>query len=303
MLAILTGLAGWILPAAICGADTNYLNGVRDFSDLVRRVEMESRDGIRRNKDGAVEFVALDVANDDSLILISREPSVRALTCIWPRCTDRGMSALEQMTNLTSLVIVRTNALPTVSKLTQLRTLNLMCTRMKPADLPCLIKLTNLEVLDVWGTWEMGTNCISAMTNFTHLRKLIIGGGGDRRADSITYFRTNGYESATNWDGWRNPEAGEFTALTNLTSLEELRISSFTNFGDQQLRLLNSLPKLKSLELKETRVSKNWSNIVSHFPALTNAVAWLPVDTEENTIEAHKWVRNSVVKQTEPNGK
>lgn len=297
------GAAGLILPAAMCGANTNYLDGVRDFPDLVQRVEKESRNGIRRNKDGAVEYIAVDAANDDSLVLICCEPSVRELRCIYPRCTDRGMSALEQMTNLTSLVIVRTNTLPTVSKLTQLHKLDLMCTTMKPADLPCLIKLTNLEDLDTWYAWEMGTNSISAMTNFPHLKRLIIRGGGDRRDEIIANCRTNGYESGTNWDAWRNPGPGEFTAWTNLTSLEELHIRAFADFGDEQLRLLGCLPKLKSLELMRTRVSKNWSNIVSHFPALTNAVAWLPDDTDESTFKPHKWVRNSAGRQAETNSK
>jgi hypothetical protein len=101
---LLFGVAGWILAAARCGAATNYLDGVKDFPDLVQRIEENnSPQSIRRNKDGAVEYINLGFARDENLVLISQEPSIREVSFIGTRAAEKGFAALQQMTNLNSL--------------------------------------------------------------------------------------------------------------------------------------------------------------------------------------------------------
>ena len=149
--------------------------------------------------------------------------------------------------------------------------------------------MTNLEDLGLHGAWEMGANTISAMTNLTHLKRLVVGGGGEQPARAIAEICKDGYENATDYIGWRKLETSELTALTNLASLEELQLFSFSDFGDEQLRKLGACTNLKSLLLNETRVSDNWTNIVSQFPALTNAEVMRFHDGEGR--EDQKWVR------------
>lgn len=284
-----TVISLWTNQSHLIVTTTNSLDGVHNFPELVQRVEKRCSTCVKRDKDGAVESIGEMEMTDDEIGLISLGPSVRELNCIWPKFSEQGMNILGQMTNLISLVIVRTNALPTVSKLTQLRRLHFSCSRFKPADLPYLIMLTNLEDLEIRGAWEMGAHSISAMTNFPRLKKLTIGGGGEYCTETIADFRTNGYEIGTNWDGWRKPETSELMALTNLTSLEELQIVNFVDFGDEQLRKLASCPNLKSLVLTETKVSDNWTNIASQFPALTNAEASRFINGEGR--KEQKWTR------------
>jgi hypothetical protein len=274
VLAILFGMVGMFCLAGALPADGRITEAeqAKDFSELAQRLEGRWPDTIRRDKDGAVVYIDPVGATDDEMVLISREPSVRELTFYGPQVTDKGIATLGRMTNLTSLKIARRDIMQTVCQLSRLQRLNLWCTRMKPSDLPYLIKMTNLEDLDVRGVWEMGTNSISAMTNLTHLKRLVLGGGGgESPARWIAEFRTNEHGNGTNWDGWDYPKTNEFKALTNLTALEELQIFYFTNFGDEQLRELARCTSLKSLILHDTQVSDNWSNIVSQFPSLTNA--------------------------------
>lgn len=256
-------------------ARTNVVQKAKDFGDLMQAIESRCTNCVTRDKDGAVLRILAGFVNDDQLVQISREPSIRELSFVGPpkEVTERGMTALEHMTNLLSLQIARNNFMPRVSKMSQLRRLNTWCSRLKPPDLAYLIKMTNLEDLVIRGDWEMGSNAVSAMTNLTRLKRLVLGGGGDEGscAHWISEFQREGHENGTNWDGWHYPKTDEFKALTNLTSLEELQIWSFTMFGDEQLRDLRQLPNLKSLKLYDTQVSDNWSNIVRQFPSLTNA--------------------------------
>ena len=272
-------------------AATNPSDGTENFKTWAEIIESGNTNNIRRDEDGNVVYIAGELVNEDTLPVISRQPTIRKLIGMQWDISAKGMAFLEQMTNLTALTIIHSNGLQSASKLTQLRELHLSCSRLKVADLPCLMKLTNLEDLSIRGVWEMGAGGMSSLTNLTHLKKLIIGGGGDPNsyAERIAGFRTDGYQSATNWDGWRKPETSEIMALTNLPSLEELQIYYIYDFGDEYLRKLSAFPHLKSLLLNETRVSDNWTNIVSQFPALTNAEVMRFHDGEGR--EDQKWVR------------
>lgn len=273
---IALGAAAGILTAANGRARTNYLDGVKDFDELVQRVEDRNQESIKRNKDGAVEFIALGFASDHTLELVSGEQSIREINFIGTQATEPGFAALQKMTNLSSLSVCggnrRGNSVELASRLSQLRRYNTVQTILKPSDLSYLLRMTNLEELKLPGAWFIGATAISSLTNLPHLKKLMLGGMGDARAEEeITYLRTNSYYAGTNWAAWRKLETSELTTLTNLVSLEELEIYRFSDFGDEQLQRFVAFPNLKSLILEDTRVSGDWRRIVSQFPALTNA--------------------------------
>ena len=68
------------------------------------------------------------------------------------------------------------------------------------------------------------------------------------------------------------PPTREYPVLTNLLRLEELTILGASNFGDKELKLLESLPNLRRLTLGGTGVSDSWPAAVRQFPSLVNAV-------------------------------
>jgi hypothetical protein len=151
------------------------------------------------------------------------------------------------------------------------------------------MQMTNLEELKIWSGSTFGSDAISSLTNLPHLKKLLFGGWGDH-FEQIKEVRVNGGQSRTVYDAERDPRLKRILALTNLTSLEELEIYRFDDFGDEQLRKLASCPNLKSLKLNETGVSDNWTNILSQFPALTNAEAAKFIDGEG--LRKQKWHRD-----------
>jgi hypothetical protein len=260
---------GWLLVAAKCHAETNSVGETPDFYNFVARAERNRAASIRRDKDGAVVYIGFGELSDDDLLLISEQPSVRELVFYAPKVTDRGVAALQCMTNLISLTIARSNAIPVASELGELQHLNLWCSKLKPSDLPYLMKMTNLVELNARGAYDLGPGGIIAMTNLTHLKKLVLGGGWNSDTRQLV----------------------ELTALSNLTSLEELDLYGFLTFGDEQLRQLASFPNLKTLELDGVNVSDNWSNIVSQFPVLTNAVVSVSDDPQTRPIKKPMWTR------------
>ena len=269
------GAAGWLLPATRGDTTTNYLDGARDFPELVKRVKAESPDNIQRDKNGAVVYVSAGWVNDDNLALISREASIRELSFGGSRLTDGGIAAVGQMTNLTSLTCLsvgRRNALPPISKLTGLRQLKFVCSAFKPADLPYLTQMTNLEELMLTQGWTLGTNGLAAMTNLTHLKKLTFYAGAyEQRMVEVLHLQGPDVEA---WrDARPNPFLGEVASLTNLTSLEELNLG-VSDFGNEQLEQLRQLPQLKRLTVfvfSGSQLGKNSLQILDKFPKLEKA--------------------------------
>lgn len=68
------------------------------------------------------------------------------------------------------------------------------------------------------------------------------------------------------------PPASEYSGLTNLHNLVELRVGHCTNFGDRELSLLTNLPALKSLILYADGFSSEGTNVLVTMAGLTNAV-------------------------------
>ncbi len=272
---VLLSAAGWFSTPRLFGAETNYLDGARDFSDLVQRLEAESSDRIQRDKNGAVVSISAGWVNDDNMALICREASIRELTVGGLRLTDGGFAAVGQMTNLTSLTclsVSRRNAMPTIAKLPQLRQLHFVCSSLKPADLPFLVQMTNLEELRLVSAWTLGTNGLAAMTNLTRLKKLSFYAGAYNEG-IVAALHLEGPDIEAWRDAQPNPFLAEVASLTNLTSLEELDLG-VNDFGIEQLRPLAYAPQLKRLTVwnySGTRLGKDSPEILDGFPKLESA--------------------------------
>jgi len=268
------------------GADTNYLDGARDFKELAERMSERNPDSIRRDKDGKVVYIGPGPVSDDNLSLIIREPSIRELCLIGWRVTDKGLAALQQMTNLVSLKLASRNSVQIVCRLTQLRQLDMWCNALRPADLRYLIQMTNLEELEIPAGPMMGSNALTALRKLPHLKRLVFGDREYIRDGPVKELRTENNAVRTIGDDQQADISKQLQSLTNLVFLEELELQDFEVFGDDELRRLGKLPRLKSLTLYDTPVSENWTNIVRQFPALTNAVARSFEERKEQ-----RWVR------------
>ena len=268
------GVAGWFSAARSCGAETNYLDGVRDFDELVQRIEKRCPACVRRDKDGAVVDISAIGVTDDALAIISREPSVRELTFTRMNVTDKGIAALRQMTNLVSLRVAARNVVQVASNLSQLRRLDFWCSGFTPAELPGLIQMTNLEELRLGRGWTLGTNALAAMTNLMHLKKLNFH-AGMYNEELAKWLGLKGPDLAVWRNGKLNPFLNQVASLTNLASLEELDLE-IQDFGDEQLKQLAGAPSLKRLTLAlwNDRLSKDWRRVLEEFPVLENAEVW-----------------------------
>src|SRR5580704_11142885 len=61
---------------------TNVVEQAKDFSELVQAIESHCTNCVARDKDGAVVRIWAGFVNDDKLILISHEPSIRELSFV-----------------------------------------------------------------------------------------------------------------------------------------------------------------------------------------------------------------------------
>jgi hypothetical protein len=62
----------------------------------------------------------------------------------------------------------------------------------------------------------------------------------------------------------------EYSSLTNMQQLQELRIVEAPHFGDKEALYLPKIPNLKRLTLAETSVSDSWLQVARASKTLTN---------------------------------
>jgi hypothetical protein len=225
--------------------------------DLIEQIKHQNTNAVVYNNDGSV--VSLNFFGDyhfqsgKNLKLISGLSSVKEITLRGYFLTEDGVSALQRMTNLATLRVCGKNRTNddfwAICRLNQLQGLDLIFMPFRPADLPYLARMTNLEELKLSSVQLLGSNVLPALTNLVRLKKLRLGGGDSE-----------------------NKIFAQINCLTNLKNLEELSIYGFPDFGNDQLRELRHLPKLKRLSLSGKKIGEDWPDIVRHFPALTNAI-------------------------------
>jgi len=122
------------------------------------------------------------------------------------------------------------------------------------------------------GRWTReGIACLRNLTNLVSLRILCVGpfpalkDGVFKQICNLQQLRSLSLVAAY-------PERAEYTALTNLQNLAELRVSYATNFGNAELSLLTNLVNLKRVEISYDAVSREGTNALSLMPHLTNRV-------------------------------
>jgi len=71
------------------------------------------------------------------------------------------------------------------------------------------------------------------------------------------------------------PPAEEYTSITNLNNLTDLRVVACTNFTDKELNYLTNLVNLRSLVLYYDGISKEGTNVLQTMNGLTNVIVKL----------------------------
>ena len=118
---------------------------------------------------------------------------------------------------------------------------------------------------------ELTRQGISSLVRMTNVTSINIACGG--------LLKAGVFEEICKMKGVRElglvaayPPASEYSCLTNLNNLVELRVAYCTNFGDRELSLLTNLPALKRLTLYADGFSSEGTNVLHSMTGLTNTV-------------------------------
>ncbi len=116
--------------------------------------------------------------------------------------------------------------------------------QLTPDGITNLARIPDLESLAVMCPHVLHAGLLDAIAKLTSVRSLTL-----NRAD---------------------PSPTEYSALTNMTQLQELIIIEAPHFGDTEALHLVHLPNLKRLTLAETSVSDGWLAVARNSATLTN---------------------------------
>jgi hypothetical protein len=223
---------------------------------LIEQIKRENADNVIYDKDGPVISVNLKAHTDTAkkLRLLGQVGSLRQITVYGEFLTDEGIFALGEMTNLVTLRVsgnvTNHDIIPALSRLRQIQSLDFIAMPFVPADLPYICRMTNLVQLELSHAPALGEDLLPMLTHLSRLKRLWL--SGDEDFPDVKIF-------------------AEVNALSKLPELEELYVYGFSDFHDEQLQGLRTLPKLKRLKIWKGNLSAEWTEIVRTFPALVHA--------------------------------
>eukprot|EP00210_Caulerpa_lentillifera_P005123 g4895.t1 len=227
----------------------------------------------------------------------SQVPSLRLVNKHWRLCCDSTVSevsisetavklfgtpsrALEQVTQrfpkLKSLVLWHLNPQSTwmLSRLKELKLLDLGGTQISDENLRSIAPLTKLETLRLWDTrtGDKGLECIS---NLTRLRSLSLQDtcASDQGMHFVARFK---HLTSLNLDRTEIGDVGVRILLESNRPLVNLKNLSLwrTKVGDQSMEQILLLTNLEKLNIGFTRVTKEGLESISTLTKLTSVETW-----------------------------